>query len=340
MLVRADASAAIGTGHVMRCLALAIAWQQAGGRVSWLMAEALPALEERLAHEGIVISRTAVVPGSGEDAQLVIAAAQRCKAVWTVVDGYRFGPDYIRRLKEAGLRVLFLDDDGRFDFYAADIVLNQNAAATAELYEQRGVSTCFLLGLEYVLLRPEFLAERGARKHLKFGRKVLITMGGSDPENLTAKALHAISRCSNECEARVVVGAGNPWTGELRSLAGQLTPQVQLQVNPPNMAQLMSWADVAISGAGSTCWELAYMGLPAIVIALSNDQVAVADGVARNGIGVSLGWHANLSEETMAEVLLDLLRDHERRVAMGARGQRLVDGRGAERVVAFLQRDI
>src|SRR6202035_2187121 len=103
------------------------------------------------------------------------------------------------------------------------------------------------------------------------------------------------------------------------------------------MAPLMRWADTAISGAGGTVWELAHLGLPAIVIALSQDQRAIARGLAENDVAVSLGWHANLSEERIGDALRRLLADRERRQAMSERGRKLVDGRGAERVVKFLQ---
>jgi UDP-2,4-diacetamido-2,4,6-trideoxy-beta-L-altropyranose hydrolase len=99
----------------------------------------------------------------------------------------------------------------------------------------------------------------------------------------------------------------------------------------------MHWADIAVSGAGSTCWELAYMGLPFVVIALSPDQRGIAQALSESEVAISLGWHANLSTERVGDALHDLLNDHERRVTMSERGRKLVDGRGAARVVQALQ---
>lgn len=339
LLVRADASPAIGTGHAMRCLALAKAWQRTGGRVYCLMAESIPALEERFAREGINVTRSAMVPGTVTDADQTVAEARRVGAAWLVVDGYRFEPDYIRKLKAAGLRVLSLDDDGRFDFYAADVVLNQNISENSAMYEKREPFTRLLLGSEYVLLRPEFLAEPRDREHPEAARKVLVTMGGSDPENVTRKVVLALLRSKANFEARIVVGSGNPWHDQLQVLAAQ-RPGFQLERSPANMAPLMRWADIAISGAGSTCWELAYLGLPAIVIALSQDQQGIARGLAENEVARSLGWHANLSEERISEALNSLLSDLGQRRAMSEHGMELVDGHGAERVVTFLQNSL
>lgn len=335
MVVRADASPAIGSGHVMRCLALAKAWQETGGAVTYLSAEMIPAVEQRLASESVAVRRIAGMPGIAEDADAVVAAARA--ANWVVVDGYRFAPDYIRRLKSGGLRVLFFDDDGRFEFYGADVILNQNISASAAMYDQRETFTRLLLGSEYALLRPEFLAETKTREHPNVARKILVTMGGSDPDNVTKMVLLALARIDMEFEARIVIGGGNSRIAELDAIAGKYPGKLRLEVNPPNMAPLMRWADVAISGAGSTCWELAYMGVPSMVIALSRDQQAIAQGLADREIAVSLGWHASLSEERISEALEHLLTDRGRRVAMSERGQKLVDGQGAARVVKFLQ---
>jgi UDP-2,4-diacetamido-2,4,6-trideoxy-beta-L-altropyranose hydrolase len=320
----------------MRCLALAKAWQGTGGQVCCLMAESIPALEERFAREGVTVTKITAAPGTVSDAEQTVAEARRLGAAWVVADGYRFEPDCIRRLKAARLRVLSLDDDGRFDFYAADVILNQNISASSAMYSKRDQSTRLLLGSEYVLLRPEFLAEPRTREHPPVARKLLVTMGGSDPENVTKKVLLALLQMEASIEARIVIGSGNPWQGELQVLAAQRSG-FQLETSPANMAPLMRWAEIAISGAGSTCWELAYLGLPAIVIVLSRDQVEVARGLADNDVAVSLGRRANLSEERISQALNSLLSDQGRRCSMSERGRKLVDGRGAERVVAFLQ---
>ncbi len=336
LLIRADASNEIGAGHVMRCLALAKAWQKTGGRVVCMMAESILALEERLIREGVTVKKIATPPGSKTDADLTIAEAHHAYSVWVVVDGYRFDPAYVGNLRASGLRTMFLDDDGRFDSYPADVVVNQNISASSAMYAKREASTQFLLGSEYVLLRPEFLIEPRAREHAAIAGRVLVTMGGSDSENVTARVLTTLLRMDANFEGKIVAGGGNAWQNELQVLANQRRG-FELERNPANMALLMRGADLAISGAGGTVWELAYLGVPAIVIALSQDQRQIAKGLAENGVAVSLGWHADFSDDRIADALRSLLADRQRRLAMSELGQKLVDGRGAERVVTFLQ---
>lgn len=338
MLVRADASTAIGSGHVMRCFALAKAWQSAGGRVSFLTAENIPKLEQRFATEGIEQHRFAMEPGSNEDAERTADRAQRLGASWVVLDGYRFGPDYIRQLKSLGLRVLLLDDDARLDFYEADIVLNQNPDASSEMYVKRDAGARLLLGRDYVLLRPEFLAEPRPREVAGVARKILVTMGGSDPENVTLKVLDALAgMAKTDFEAKIVVGGGNPHYGLLQNATQTLAGKAHVEESPSNIAPLMTWADIAISAAGGTCWELAFVGVPMILIVLTSDQSPNASAISRRGAALSLGWHANLSPRQIGDALENLMNNPDRRREMSERGRKLVDGEGAARVVACMQ---
>jgi UDP-2,4-diacetamido-2,4,6-trideoxy-beta-L-altropyranose hydrolase len=386
LLVRADASAQIGTGHVMRCLALAKAWQTSGGKVTFFCAELLPALEQRLREEGIEVITIEVQAGTGPDMEQTAEFAKRLHATWLVVDGYQFGPDYYRQLRLRGLRTLAVDDDARFSDYCADIVLNQNAAANEAMYQSRQPYTKVLLGSSFVLLRPEFLGgwrnremdelEEQIPRGLKpawndknkgclsgapegaslpgddglrvpaqdfrsrvpeLARKLLITLGGSDPENVTRKVVQALAEMrGEEVEVRVVLGSGYSHAAALRPLLSSMN-KISLVENPPNMVPLMAWADLAISAAGGTCWELAYMGLPAVVMAISRGQLDIAQAVADRGVAHSLGWHADVSGDEIQRAVRMLLHDSARRASMSRAGRELVDGQGPKRVVDFLR---
>src|SRR6266545_2605823 len=100
LVLRADAGTQMGTGHVMRCLALAQAWQDNGGNAIVIVATQASALEERLTAEGVKVIRLPTQPGSGDDADQTVALARNASASWVVVDGYHFGADYQRVIKE------------------------------------------------------------------------------------------------------------------------------------------------------------------------------------------------------------------------------------------------
>jgi spore coat polysaccharide biosynthesis predicted glycosyltransferase SpsG len=103
------------------------------------------------------------------------------------------------------------------------------------------------------------------------------------------------------------------------------------------MAELMAAADVAISAGGTTSWELAFMGLPNIVITLADNQLAIAAALARAGISWEAGYPSSRGfGSRVRELLLLLLRDRTARELMSRRGRERVDGRGADRVVNFM----
>jgi len=145
LVIRADGSTLIGSGHIMRCLALAQAWQDAGGGVLFLMGTGVPILEERLKSEGMDTAHLRAHAGSTDDAVETANLAQEVGATWVVLDGYHFDAVYQRTIKDSGVRLLFIDDNGHADHYYADIVVNQNIHAHAGLYTNREPYTQLLL---------------------------------------------------------------------------------------------------------------------------------------------------------------------------------------------------
>lgn len=336
LLIRADGSTTLGTGHVMRCLALAQSWIRHGGRVVWAMAETTPSLTDRLRAEGFSCLPVVAVAGSLGDAHETIADAHAAGTAWIAADGYRFGATWQREIKAAGFRLLIIDDYGHAEHYSADLVLNQNASANEDLYDARERTTRLLLGAPFVLLRREFLAAGPmARIIPAVARKILITLGGSDPDNVTSLAIGALAQLP-ESEAVVVVGGSNPHLSAVQRAVASCPAGCRLVVNADNMPALMAWADVAFSAAGSTAWELAYMGLPALLVVVAENQAGIAEALERDGVSQNLGPSATLTVGRITEALRRLLADAPRRAAQSEKGRQLVDGLGADRVVGRL----
>jgi UDP-2,4-diacetamido-2,4,6-trideoxy-beta-L-altropyranose hydrolase len=339
LLIRADASIAIGTGHAMRCLALAQAWQDAGGQVFFAMSETTPAIEERLQSEGFEVVRVDAPVGTSTDAEKTSSLAHQRGTLWVVVDGYEFGAEYQANLKIRGLKVLFTDDNGHAEYYSADFVLNQNPYASEELYRSRESSTNVLLGPRYALLRREFSIWREWKREIpSVARKILLTMGGSDPENITRRILEVMLGDS-KLQGTVIVGGSNPQRRELRKLAEQHPGTVRLVENATNMPELMASADIAVAAAGSTTLEICFLGLPALLIVSAENQRANAEELDRRGAAINLGTVSEVGLNEFGEHLVNLLNSPEGRKSMSETGRKLVDGLGAERVVARLNQN-
>jgi spore coat polysaccharide biosynthesis predicted glycosyltransferase SpsG len=159
-------------------------------------------------------------------------------------------------------------------------------------------------------------------------------MGGSDPGNDTAKALSGLAMRSGEGMAiDVVIGSANPQRAVIRHLCEGIR-DAELHVQTPHMAQLMTRADIAINGGGSTTWERCVVGLPAIVAVQSSDQIAIAEAVERAGGHRVLGRSEDLRSEDYGLAIDALTSDDLIRMSQISAG--LCDGRGAERVATQL----
>ncbi len=339
LLIRADANVTMGTGHVMRCLALAQAWQDAGGRALFAMAEGTVAVSARLQAERFDIVPVQDPTDAGRDASQLATLAHEQGAEWVVVDGYQFQASYQRELKLAGLKVLFVDDNGHAGGYTADLILNQNPHATESMYGQREPYTRLLLGTRYCMLRREFNSWRGwNRETPEVGRKILIAMGGSDPDNSTELIMQLVRLVEIEgLQTTVVVGGSNPHWKSLQRIASEFAGSLCLLRDVSNMAEPMAWADVVVSAAGTTCWEMCFLGLPALLIHVAENQRVLAQELDKQGCAIHLGSLRDVSMDAVASQLERLLNSAETRRSLARHARELVDGNGAERVASTLR---
>jgi RimJ/RimL family protein N-acetyltransferase len=162
----------------------------------------------------------------------------------------------------------------------------------------------------------------------------LVASGGSDPRRLLTNIVQGLAVVSSrQLEIRIVMGGSNP--DGLPSIS-QDRHSFQFERNPSDMSRLMAWAEVAVSAAGSTCWELCAMGVPAIVIDVAENQRPIAEGLGRQRIAVHVPFE-EATAERIAQELGGLMGSAERRANMSREGRELVDGRGADRVVAVMR---
>lgn len=338
LLIRADASLTLGTGHIMRCLALAQAWHDAGGKVLFAMVDPLPSVRERLLSEGMEVVPVESRAGSIEDNRHTVELTRRYGAAWVVVDGYHFGAGYQKDLKAGDAQLLFVDDDGSSEHYAADLVLNQNANADESSYGSREPYTRLLLGSRYVLLRREFWGwQEWKRETAAIGRRILVTMGGTDPDNITAQAIAALKETRIEgMEAVVVVGGSNPHFESLEQLAAECHGSVRLVRDPANMPDLMAWADLALVAAGGTLWELLCMGCSVLSYARNSVQAEIVSRLRDDGIVPELFSPQDSSQSRVARALEALANSEEQRARFCRLARQRIDGGGAQRVFEVL----
>jgi len=340
--IHADASVEVGTGHIMRCLALADALQEMGAEIVFVCRDVAGSLCDLIEARRFPVCRLPRLDGNDPDWRLDAEQSGASlskhwpKADWLIVDHYRLDGRWETLARAFSEKVMAIDDlaDRPHD---CDLLLDQNYCHGMDSrYSGLVPSQCrLLLGPKYALLRAEFSRARaGLKQRDGTLQRILVFFGGSDPSNETAKALAGIRQFNlPKVALDVVVGSSNPQREEVRRLCDTL-PNAAYHCQVDNMAEMMANADLAIGGGGTTTWERCCLGLPALVAILADNQAELVKAVAEYGAIVNLGWADRLSSADYRRALEAITP--ERLAGMRQLGIGLVDGQGRERVAEVL----
>lgn len=310
---RADASPVLGTGHVMRCLTLADALAARGADIAFVSAPGTAETVPALPYPILSPDR----PPFGADL--------------VVVDHYGIDAAEEARLRAQNRAVMAIDDLPTRRHHC-DLLLDQTFGRGADEYTALVPNTASVLaGSDFALLRPQFAAARQAslaRRGTGELRRLLIGLGGSDPDDVTSAVLDAVAKSGLDLALDVVMGAAAPHLEAVRTKAAAL-PDARVHVGVADMAGLMSRADLAVGAAGTSTWERCCLGLPTLMLVIADNQRDVARLVCDAGAA------RRVTPENLPEALRDVAPDLP---ALSAAAARLCDGRGAERVLAALRR--
>jgi UDP-2,4-diacetamido-2,4,6-trideoxy-beta-L-altropyranose hydrolase len=347
--IRADASEVMGSGHVMRCLALADELAASGNAVQFASRTLRGNMIDLVERRGFSV---APLPAADDvpypewhgawqdDAAATAAAIARSEAPieWLITDCYALGSEWQRALRPHARRIMVIDDLAN-RAHDCDLLLDQNLCAGPESrYATLVPRDCLRLeGPRYALLRREFGARR-AQLPARDGviRRILICFGGTDTGNVTLKALRAIGALGRRILAvDVVLGPGNPHAESVR-LAAEALPQARLVPPSESMVGLMAAADLAVGASGGMAWERCCLGLPSIVVALSANQQPNARALAKAGCAVTVD-NDETTQAGIGEALGRLLEDPESMREMARAAAGVTDGEGARRVARMLE---
>ncbi len=361
VIIRADASLEIGSGHVMRCLTLAEALVKRGFDVSFVCRDLIGNLAEDIRQRGFACHLLFHEPCDHvnredneafplhikwlgvdweKDATQTLSVLEKkndCTNL-LIVDHYSLDYRWETFLRPYVEKIMVIDDLADRS-HNCDILLDQNLYENFEnRYNDLVPSHCkMLLGPKYALLRPEFgsARERGKQRDNE-NKRILVFMGGSDPNNVTERILTTINQLSLSClDIDIVVGSTNPHVDKLNHFCeGKSRFSLHWQVN--NMAELMIEADLAIGAGGTATWERCCLGLPSIGISIASNQEELSVCLAEKGGMLYLGPSETISENILASAIMLLINNNSLSKSMSHTCLNIVDGGGTERVVNLL----
>ncbi|HEX8593321.1 MAG TPA: UDP-2,4-diacetamido-2,4,6-trideoxy-beta-L-altropyranose hydrolase [Pseudomonas sp.] len=344
VLIRADASLNIGTGHIARCMALADVLRSQGAQVSFACRLLPGHLSSRLETQGYRVFPLPErypheQPGSDIEAPLpfqsdidaLAAATQECFD-WLIVDHYGLAADWEAAARRFAPRIMAIDDLANRR-HEVDVLLDQNFSGSLRAYARWIGPDCqTLFGPHYALLRDEFQGEPvEIRAKVK---RVIVNFGGFDAAGQSWIAMQAL-QIYPQLDVDFIVGIDNPdWTAMQAMANGR--PNWRLQTLVSHFSRLMGEADLFIGAGGGTTWERAALGLPTICVAVAANQKANAEQLAEAGAHLYIGTREHASVERLRQAIDLLMNNQKMRQSLASQSRHLVDGKGTRRVAAVL----
>lgn len=351
VFLRADSSLSIGSGHIIRCLNLAKALKKAGAQCFFISKDHRGNIVEKINQEGFPVKVISVhektdiyirdekswLNGSQTDdaEQFVALVAENCTHPdIIIVDHYSLDREWeaIVKASFSSAQLVVIDDLCNRSHHC-DLLIDQTYLRSAEEYailnENNGK---ILAGTKYALLDPRFSQLRNKsiahKASITLPKKLMLTMGGVDAHNVTGKMLMLLEMTSfdNLEKITIILGSACPHCTEIITLADKSKYNVEVLINVSNMAEIMSEHDFAIGALGGTTWERCVMGLPAINVAIADNQNTIAKNLAKAGAIVLDADKLNYSEISYALNYLITYYHEQQILAMG-----ICDGQGLNR---------
>lgn len=335
LIFRCDASSEIGWGHFRRCYALAeIAQQSSRFKVSFLTRPVPKAIQKKISeiHAGHQILEEKATLAEDVSALHSMFDLMSRKRIVVCIDHYDWESEAFQELKQDPRVILICFDDGLKRHYEADFLINQNLDAESIAYST-SASCQKLLGPKYVMVREEIHTLRQhPTERIADSFQFLVTLGGGDRWGHTLKAVEAVKQSPEKFESHIVVGAGWPHAEQAKRLIGN-HPRIHFYEDPSFFPQLMARADLAFCGAGMTTYELAYLGIPMLSVALVPHQQPIGQGWCERGASDHMGLADGVNAQMISERLHYWMGRDQDLEDHGMAGQKVVDGRGKFRVL-------
>ncbi len=371
ILFRVDASTEIGTGHVMRCLAVGREMLRAGVTCVFVCRYLPEALRGALADAGMVVVKLPAdtqapsalvgdiyakwlgVPQT-EDAEHTITAVSEMAQkngppMLIAVDHYALNTVWETRVSQQFDTPVFVIDDLSNREHNCAGLLDTTFGKSEVDYRALVPQDChFFVGAQYALLRPEFKRVRAsvlAARDEGFAKgkaveRVLVALGGADKDNATALCLEALNAVTARTpfHVDVLVGAAYPFLDKLNRDAEAYRFSMTIHSNVSDVTPLLASADLAIGAAGSSTWERCRLGVPTVNVVIAENQMTIARNLTQAGAVVPLNDLWTQTADAIASDILQLLFDEVApRQRLSQRAREICDGEGVARVVAYLK---
>jgi UDP-2,4-diacetamido-2,4,6-trideoxy-beta-L-altropyranose hydrolase len=327
-----------GYGHLNRCLSIADCARKHGMDTAFLVLGEGADIPRKRGHESI----EALWPGAVPDIPVACEKALTI-TIFDVAHPSIFPRQselvtLLRMQRKLADKLIAIDSMGDYSFATAfpsipvDVIVVPYVGGKVIL----GTPAVMLVGPEYAVLSPDY-ADLPVRQINEIAERVLVTFGGSDPQELTLIVLEALSQIKRKLIVRVVIGPlfAAEMTKLIEVRAKSLYHKIELLHSPHSLVEHMRWADIAVAASGLVKYELAASGTPGILVSIDEAHNIANRPFSQERLQRDLGVTADPS--VISHEIEDLLGSFDERMAMAERGMRLIDAKGGERLVVAVK---
>ena len=348
VMFRVDSSVTIGSGHLMRCLALAAYLRNFDIKIEFICKNHIGNLSQKIINAGFVLHNLPIENIVSDDMEgeehaswlggsiktdiaLTLKAINSRKVDWLVIDHYAIDNRWQKAIKSNVNKIIVIDDLGNRS-HDCEILLDQNLGSCTNKYVNLVPSYCkLLLGSQYALLREEFRANRfrslAKRSNSKNIEEILITLGGTDPLNYTERIIRKIDKINSLTKPRITVllGGTNEHIQKVQAISSRVSFPIEVVVDTNCVSEHMCRADLIIGSSGTSCWERCCLGIPAIQFVVAPNQFQIANALHRAG--------AIILVQTVEELPSALSKVETKLAEMSLNARRICDGSGIKSLV-------
>lgn len=211
----------------------------------------------------------------------------------------------------------------------ADLIVNGNPALNEHC--DNPIYFPHLLGTDCFMMDPEY-AECHVDEPSGEVKRVLLTLGGSDHNDLIFKFLDVFETIFPDLEILVVTSTA---TGYIRRLKDRLKSsrlKSELYADLPGLVSSWGKADVAITAGGNTLFERIASRLPGATLCQLPRQMKIAERFQEFGVNFNLGFGPELSEADLGEKLTRFINNRSAHIEQYRRSPAVVDGKALFRI--------
>jgi spore coat polysaccharide biosynthesis predicted glycosyltransferase SpsG len=243
---------------------------------------------------------------------------------------------YLEGLRNAGAVVVSVDSLAHVRF-PSRLIVNPLLGPGRESYEF-APGTQVLLGARYALVRPEIRRQRPVRAQEPAQPfRAIVALGDDDPNSQAGELAKQLLNCPKVSRVDVLVRPYHRDLAALQELAAACPERLDIISEPGEVPLRVARCHFAVTAGNAWSLELACVGVPQLIVVQAETHWPTAQRLEEEGAATCLGWHANVSAQTVRQAVADLLDDPLERQGMARCGRKLIDGRGPDRLVTALE---